>query len=165
MRRALFVLVVTACCMPLLASPAAAEQQTVRAQGDLKKMVADNGRSAVSVKLFGIKGPCEAKHFQIDVFWGTKTYQVQAQCTAGTTWTKGLYYDPDRTDGGLAEKRVRCGGFRLTYNSAKKQWRAVMPRECLSKAPNRVRVEAYGINYAGSANPDVAGPTRRLNRG
>ena len=167
MHRSYFVLVTTASCLLLLASSAAGESQTVQGKGDLKKMAANNAQGAVKVNLFGFRGPCDAKQFTIDVFWGRKTYQVQAACTAGTTWTRGLYYDADRTDdnGALAENRVQCGGFRLKYKSADKYWRAVLPRECLSKAPDRVRVKSEGVNYAGSAIPGEAGPTRRLRRG
>ena len=154
--------------MLLIASSATGESQTVRGKGDLKKMVATNAQGAVKVKLFGFRGPCEAKQFTIDVFWGSKPrYQVQAACTAGTTWTRGLYYDADRTDdqGALATKPVRCPGFRLRYVTSDKSWRAVLPRDCLSKAPNRVRVKSEGVNYAGSAIPGEAGPTRLLRRG
>ena len=168
MHRSYLVLVATAVCLPLLASSAAGESQTVQGKGDLKKMVANNAQGAVKVKLFGFGGPCSAKQFTIDVFWGTKpTYQVQAACTAGTTWTRGLYYDADRTDdqGALAENRVECDGFRLKYNATDKFWRAVLPRDCLSKAPDRIRVKSEGVNYAGSAIPGEAGPTDRLRRG
>ena len=166
MHRRHFVPVATACCLLLLAPSAAGESQTVEGKGDLKKMVANNAQGAVKVKLFGFGGPCDARQFTIDVFWGTKpTYQVQAACTAGTTWTRGLYYDSDRRDGGLAVNRVQCDGFRLKYRADEKRWLAVVPRECISKAPDRVRVKADGVNYAGSAIPGEAGPTRRLDRG
>lgn len=166
MHRSPFVVVATALCLALLASSAAGESQTVSGKGDLKKMTAANGLSSVKVKLVGLRGPCDAKQFTIDVFWGTKpTYQVQAFCTAGTTWTRGLYYDGDRRDGGIAERRVPCRGFRLKYDSARKTWRAVVPRACIPKAPDRIRVESEGVNYAGSAIPGEAGPTRRLRRG
>ena len=168
MYRSCFVLVVSAVCLLLLAPYAAGESQTVQGKGDLKKMTATNAQDAVKVKLFGFGGPCNAKQFTIDVFWGTKPrYQVQAACTAGTTWTRGLYYDADRTDdqGAFAEKRVECDGFRLKYNAKDKYWRAVLPRECLSKAPDRVRVASEGVNYAGSPIPGEAGPTGKLDRG
>ena len=169
MHRRHLVLVATALCLPLLASSAAGESQTVDGTGDIKEMVANNAQGAVKVKLFGLREPCDAKQFTIDVFWRTKPrYQVQAACTAGTTWTRGLYYDGDRTDdqGAMAEDRVQCPGFKLRYvTDGKPFWRAVLPRECLSKAPNRIRVKAEGVNYAGSAIPGQAGPTRRLSRG
>lgn len=166
MSRTYLAVVGAGCCLLLFAASAAAESQTMRGQGDLKKMVVSNGRSAVTVKLVGFRGPCQAKGFSIKVFWGTKpAYQVQANCTGNTTWTKGLYFDDDRRDGAYAEKRVRCRGFSLKYNSDEKSWRAVLPRECLSKAADRVRVDAEGINYTGSALPGVAGPTRLLRRG
>ena len=168
MHRSYFVLVATVFCLLLFASSAVGESQTVQGKGDLKKMTANNAQDAVKVKLFGFGGPCSAKQFTIDVFWETKpTYQVQAACTAGTTWTRGLYYDADRTDdhGALAEKSVKCDGFRLKYNATEKYWLAVLPRECLSKAPDRVRVKSEGVNYAGSPIPGEAGPTGRLRRG
>jgi hypothetical protein len=166
LRRSHLVPLATACCLALLAPSAFGESQTVSGKGDLRKMTAANGQDSVKVKLVGLRGPCDAKQFTIDIFWGTKpTYQVQAACTAGTTWTRGLYYDGDRRDGGWAEKRVSCGGFRLKYDAPEKAWRAVVPRSCIPKAPDRIRVESEGINYAGSAIPGEAGPTRLLRRG
>lgn len=159
------VVAVTTCLCLLIAASAAAESTTVRGSGDLKKMVADNGSSAVVVKLYGFRKPCEAKHFNIDVLWGTKpAYQVQAACYGGRDWGSGLYYTPDRRQG-MATKPVKCRGFRLRYNADGKFWRALIPRSCMSKAPNRIRVKSEGINYTGSAMPAVAGPTRLLRRG
>jgi len=162
------VLAATTFCLLMLASSAMGESQTLSGKGDIKKMVANNAQGAVKVKLFGLKKPCEAKQFSIDVFWKTKPrYQVQAACTAGTTWNGGLFYDDDRTDdfGANATKPVKCRGFRLKYVTDGKYWQAVLPRECLSKAPDRVRVSSEGVNYAGSPIPGEAGPTRLLRRG
>lgn len=155
----------TAIAALALSASALAESQTMGGQGDLKKMTADNGRKAVSVKLFGFKGPCQAKQFSIEIFWGKKpAYQVQAGCYGGTKWGSGLYYAADRADG-YSNNKVRCGEFSLKYTKSKTLWHAIVPRSCLSKAADRVRIKAEGINYAGSAMPGMAGPTRRLRRG
>ena len=74
-------------------------------------------------------------------------------------------YDGDRRDGAYATKRVSCGGFRLKYDAGETAWRATIPRSCIPKAPDRIRVESEGVNYAGSAIPGQAGPTRLLRRG
>ena len=166
MRRRSYSLPLAAVCCLVAASVAMGESQTVNGKGDIKKMTADNAQRAVKVKLSGLGKPCEARQMTITVFWGTKpAYQVQAGCYGGTTWASGLYYTADRRDGSLATKKVRCPGFRLRYDSGAKVWRAFVPRGCLSKAPNRIRVKSDGVNYAGSAIPGEAGPTRLLRRG
>ena len=165
MRRARLMPLAAIACLLLLAASAFAASQTVRGQGDLKKMVADNGSKTLTVKLFGFKGPCQAKQFDITIMWATKpAYDVQAACTAGTTWNRALYYAADRSQG-FGTKKVSCRGFKLTYASAGSVWTAVIPRTCISKAANRIRVKAEGINYSGSAMPGIAGPTRLLARG
>lgn len=160
------LLSIAAVCLFLAPAVALAASQTVSGKGDLRKMTAKNGSSAVTVKLYGFKGPCVARQFAIIVFWSTKPqYDVQAGCTGGTKWTSGLYYNPDRRDGSFGQQKVRCSGFSLKYTASGNVWTAIIPRKCISKAANRVRVRAEGINYSGSALPGVAGPTRLLARG
>ena len=165
MHRRCLIVAGTLVCQLAIVGSAFAATQTVSGQGDLKKMTVNNGRTAVTVKLNGFKGPCDAKQFTIDVLWSTKpVYQVQAGCTGGRDWTGGLYYTAVRGQG-LEPKKIACRGFKLTYASAGKVWTAVVPRSCILKASNRIRVRAEGINYAGSAIPGVSGPTRLLARG
>lgn len=165
MPRPRLIFFVTAALLLLVAASAFAASQTVRGQGDLKKMIASNGDKAVTVKLYGFKGPCVARQFDIQILWATKpAYAVRAGCTGGTTWTRGLYYAADRNEG-FGGRRIACRGFKLTYASAGNVWTAVVPRLCIPKAANRIRVKAEGINYSGSAMPGVAGPTRLLARG
>ena len=164
MPRAVAVLLVTVVALALLSVSAAAESQTVKGTGDLKKLVGNNGRSAVTATLVGFGGPCSAKSFDVIIGWGTKAYEVQAACVAGQKWFGGLLYNPDNSGGERARKRVSCRGFSLKYAAATKSWKAVVPRSCMSKAPNRIRVKVEGINYAGSAMPGVAA-TKLLRRG
>ena len=163
MPRTRLVLLATVLALPLLTATAFAESQTVRGTGDLKKMVANNGRSAVNVQLFGFKKPCEARQFNIHLEWSTKAYEVQAGCIGGQKWMSGLFYNPNRADG-LGQQKVRCRGFSLKYSATTKSWRAIVPRSCISKAPGRIRVRAEGINYTGSAMPAEA-RTKFLRRG
>lgn len=156
---------VALCLSLLLVTSALGEKTTVSGTGDLKKMFVDNARSELVVKLYGFDKPCQARSFNIDAFWGKKAaYQVEAACYGGTDWSSGLYYTSNR-NGGLQGKRVKCKGFKLKFEARGKVWRAVIPRSCMPKAPDRIRVKSEGINYTGSAMPAQAGPTRLLRRG
>ena len=157
--------VVTLCLLLVasLALPAHAESQTVEGQGDIEKMRARNGDSAVVVKLFGLNGPCEVRDFTIEIRWGTdERYEVQAGCYGGTTWAENLYYLADK-DNPESAQEVNCRRFKVTYNEDRGIHRAFVPRSCLDEATNRVRVYAEGVNYGGMGG--TAGPTRRLARG
>ena len=149
-----------------LAVPAVAESETVKGTGDVKKLFANNAKKAVVAKVFGIGQPCEvAKQLYIEIRWGKKqAYQVQSGCYGGTTWGKGLYFLSDRSDPNTA-KKVKCADFKLTFNSDKVFHKAFVPRKCMGKAPNRVKLKTEGVNYAGSATGGQAGPTSLLDRG
>jgi hypothetical protein len=146
------------------AAAALAESDTVQGSGDIKKLVASNRTHAVVAKVYGLAGPCEAR--DLEVFIASKQagrYMAQAACNAGTTWAADLYYN--RT--GDVEQHphpVSCDGFRMKHNDTGNFWRVVFPRTCITHAPDRVRLSAYGTNY-GSATGGTAGPTRLLDRG
>jgi hypothetical protein len=129
-------------------------------------MYAQNGQHAVTIKIYGIGKPCEqAKQFTMEIRWRNSqaSYQVQAGCYGGTDWAENLYYLSDRHDPNSA-KEVNCANFAATYNPQGKIHRAFIPRGCIGKANNRIRVWAEGVNYA-DAMPGEAGPTKLLNRG
>ena len=162
MPRAAAVLLAATVTLALFAASAAAQSQTVRGTGNITKLVADNGRSAVTVKLFGLAKACEAKQLDASIFWGKQDYKVEGVCIQGK-WFAGLYYNSDRSSGS-GGKKVNCRGFSLKYTAASKSWKAVVPRSCMSKAPSRVRVQAEGVDFT-SAMPGEAGPTKLLRRG
>lgn len=143
---------------------ASAESTTVKGSGDIKKMFVKNGSGAVTTKVYGFLGPCEAHYFKILIFWGQKAaYQADGGCYPGGQWITSLYYLADRNSGS-GGKKVKCGKFRLTYNATEKSWRAFIPRRCMGRAPDRVRVKSDGDNY-GSTRGGEAGPTRALRQG
>ena len=163
MSRFRLVTLVTCIAALTVVASAYAASQTMNGQGDLKKMTATNGSNAVTTKLTGFKGPCKAQQFHVEIQWGSKSaYRAHAECTAGTTWTKGLEYMADRNDFTTNPKSVRCRGLKVAFSGG--SWTTVVPRTCMSKAPARIRVRAEGNNYA-SPMPGTAGPTRLLRKG
>jgi hypothetical protein len=148
----------------VLAPFAVAKSTTVEGTGDIERMSVNNGDRAVTVKLRGFAAPCEAHYFKIVVFWGKKrAYQADAGCYPGGTWATSLYYLPNR-DKGESGVPVGCKRFKIAYKEDRGIYRAFMPRKCLGKAPDRIRVRASGDNY-GSTTGGSAGPTKALARG
>jgi hypothetical protein len=146
------------------AGSASAASQTVQGTGDIDKMVVRNATSALKVKLYGFKPPCEAHYMKATLDWGTKAgYEIINGCYPGATWAKSLVYLPDRSkpEGG---KLLRCPKFRFSHSAADGSYRAYVPRSCIPKAGNRVKVRSSGDNY-GSMTGGTAGPTRSLRRG
>lgn len=140
-----------------------AESDTVQGTGVIKKMSVNNAERKVTVTLKGLAGPCEAHYFRVLIFWGTKkAYQADAGCYQGD-WIPSLYYEPNR-DNGQGGDPVGCEKFKVVYDKDKKLWRVVVPRKCLSLAPDKIKVRAEGDNYA-SPVPGEAGPTKALARG
>ena len=147
-----------------LAGSASAASQTVQGSGDIEKMVVNNAKTALKVDLFGFQPPCEAHYMKVVLDWGTKAgYEISNGCYPGATWAKSLSYLSDRSkpEGG---KIVTCPKLRFSYSAADKSYRAHVPRTCIPKAGNRVRVSSSGDNY-GSVTGGEAGPTRSLRRG
>lgn len=148
-----------------LVQSAGAESVTVQGNGDIDKMYVNNAQNAVTIKVYGLGAPCGgAQKINIRVQWGdTAAYQAEAGCYSAEWGGKELYYLPHRGDPESARK-VDCSGFRLTYNSADGFYRAFVPRSCMPRADNRVKVSSSGNNY-GSMTGGSAGPTRSLRRG
>ena len=100
---------------------------------------------------------------KVVVDWGTKAgYQIENGCFSGT-WAKALAYLPDRSVPESAEI-VECPKLRFKYAAASKSHRARVPRSCIPKAGNRLRVRSTGHDF-GTLTGGEAGPTRRLKRG
>jgi hypothetical protein len=146
---------------------AQAESQEVRGDrpGDIKRIVANNAQTALTVKVFGIGKPCDVAR-DLEVYVTNKAgriiYLAQGVCTAGVEWHTTLYAI---AGGDLQnQERVRCPKFDFTYKALNTVFTVVMPRPCLDNAPDKVKVEAEGVNY-GSATGGHAGPTKLLQRG
>ena len=154
----------TATSALVLAGSASAASQTVQGSGDIDKMTVNNAGSALKVNLFGFGPPCEAHYMKVVVDWGTKAgYQLENGCYPGATWAKTLAYLPDRSKPESA-KIVSCPTFRFSFSATAGSHRAVVPRSCIPKAGNRLKVRASGDNY-GSVTGGEVGPTRSLKRG
>lgn len=171
MRRFMTIVAVTASTALLAGGVAIAESQTVAGDkyggnvGDITKMTADNGSNAITVRIFGLGKPCGGtQSLTVDVKTplGKTKYFAQAGCYGGTTWLKGLWYTPTGAPEDGVE--VTCAGFELGRGRTTGVFRVVMPRSCLTNAPNKVKIEARGNNF-GSATGGHAGPTTALVRG
>ena len=162
MRRALSVLAGVTALLVGFAGQASAESATVSGTGDITKLVAKNGASTAVAKVFGLSKPCEAQYLHLTI--SSKRagqYRAEGSCIQGS-WYKGLYYHASADD--QNPKKVTCGGFKFTYNADHHFYKVVMPRSCLSHAPNRIRMSAEGMDY-GSGSGGSAGPTKLLDRG
>jgi hypothetical protein len=127
-------------------------------------MVVNNARTALKVTLHGFAAPCEAHYMSVKISWGTKAgYELTNGCYPGATWATGLSYLPKRAkpEGG---KVANCPKLRFKYSKADKTYRAHVPRACIPKAADRIKVSSSGDNY-GSVTGGEAGPTRSLRRG
>jgi hypothetical protein len=159
MRRVLLAVVGSMVLVLSLAVPAAAESVTVAGApgGYITKMTANNGQSALTTKVYGLGNKCVARFLRVDIRYGQgQKYHVEAGCTTTRTWFQYLFFK---------QSQVRCPKFAMTYTAATSAWRVFIPRSCLSRAPDRLKVYAEGANAAGNALPGIAGPTKSLRRG
>lgn len=139
-----------------LISPAFAETVTVDGTGAISKMFVNNGQEALTVKVFGLNAPCDdAQNLNVTVKWGTSaSYTADAICGFRSgEWEYGLFHS------GSGE--VDCPDFRMSYNSKGKFHRVFIPRSCIDRAENKVKVRAEG----GDSEFGKAGPTPLLRRG
>lgn len=147
-----------------LAGPAVAESQTIPGTGvvsgtvgDLEKLFVSNGSTSVVAKAFGPDIECGVSRWVLFTMRdgdGTR-YTAMGGCYPGGVWVKSLE---------RGSSLVNCGGFTLRYNSTGGFWRFEVPRSCLSRLANRIKVVTAELN-SGSPNPGQAGPTRWLSRG
>lgn len=158
------VLLFVGALLTVLAPSATADSQTVDGKGHLTKMFVNNGDKGVTVKLFGLEEPCGGtQYFNVQIKWGDKeAYEVDGGCF-GITWAYGLFYFPDRTDD-ESGKAKECDGLKVTHNAEKTFLKVYVPRTCMPKANNKVKVQAIGYNF-GHLNGGSAGPTKLLPRG
>jgi hypothetical protein len=164
MRKLWCVTVLTSAAAVLPAASAGAASQTVQGTGDIDKLVVNNAKSALKASLFGLGAPCDAKYMKLTLDWGTKAgYAIDNGCYPGGTWADSLVYLADRSDpeGG---KLVDCPKLRFTWDEDAEAHRAKVPRGCIPKAGNKLRVRAEGLNFT-SVTGGEAGPTKRLRRG
>jgi hypothetical protein len=140
----------------LVAAPAQAAKTSVNGTNAYKKLVLDNQQKRVVLKMTAPGGPCSIKYLKATFRDkdGT-TYSVDGGCYPGAVWAASL------TRG---NKLVDCGGLSLGYNADKGVWTAKVPRGCLKKLADRIKVtESYVDDY--SPNPGYAGPTKYVARG
>jgi hypothetical protein len=148
-----------------LAHSATAETVTVQGTGDIDKMVVKNNQSAVVTKVWGLGPKCGgAQYLFVYIMWADSkaAYQVDGSCIEAG-WHKGLFYMADRTHPENS-KQVDCDGLKMNFSADTKAYTVTVPRSCIPKADNRIKVKARGHNY-GSMVEGKAGPTRLLRRG
>ena len=134
------------------------------AGGDISKLFVGNGATAVTMRIYGLPGPCDTRSVDATVSWGAGRgqYRARAACYAGTDWARSLEFLPK---GDVQHPvPVSCPKFAFTYNATGRVFTVVMPRSCLPKAPGAVRGSSEATVY-GSASYGTAGPTRLLPRG
>lgn len=154
MKRTFGALLVALALLTALAGPSAADSQTKSGEGDLTKMWVNNGKSAVTVKLFAPGGKCKVANLMVTVTGADNLFYAYGACPSPGTWKSGLQ------NKNLA--KVACSGFKLTYNKDNKFWRVYVPRTCLKNLGNKIKVSAY-VQVSGV--PGAAGPTKWLGRG
>jgi hypothetical protein len=144
-----------------LAAPANADSQKVDGTGgDLTKLFVNNGSSAVVAKVYGSNIECGVSRWVKIVMRdgdGTK-YTAMGGCYPGDPASGGGWHKSLERGSSL----VTCGGFKLKYITTGGFWRFEVPRSCLNKLANRIKVEA---ELVATAMPGSAGPTRFLSRG
>ena len=162
MRLSLPLAAAAATALLALPATASAASTTVDGQGDIKSMKVVNGEKAVKVVLRGLEELCGGtQKAGALITWGTDAaYQVDGICVSGQ-WGEGLFYldDADAPEGG---KQQGCGRLKIAYADGAVRIR--VPRSCIKKAANRIRVEGEGYNF-GHLMGGTAGPTKRLRRG
>jgi hypothetical protein len=143
-----------------LAGPASADSTTVVGTGAIQKLSVNNGSKAVVAKVYGPNIECGVSRWvKIHMRDSDGTnYEAMGGCYPGDPasvggWHKSL---------SLGSKLVSCG-FALKYNSTGGFWGFKVPRSCLGKLANRIKVT--NVELVAGALPGGAGPTRWLSRG
>lgn len=77
-------------------------------------------------------------------------------------WAKSLEYH--KTAELQNEHLLDCSGLAFRWDAGKARYDVTVPRSCIPKAPNRIRVAADGHVYTSTQGSD-AGPTALLARG
>jgi hypothetical protein len=155
-QRLLGMLMATLALLAGLAGPAGAESTTVTGTGDIQKMSVNNAQNAVVAKVYGPDIECGVSRWVQIVMRdkdGTR-YTAKGGCYPGGVWIQSLERN------GV----VSCSGDKLTYNSTGGFWRFQVPRSCLSKLADRIKVVDAELVSA-SPMGGMAGPTAWLSRG
>ncbi len=135
---------------------AGAESTTVDGTSDITRMYASNGQSSVLVKVYGTGGKDEIRWVNVTMKGkdGVR-YKAQGANYPGGEWATSLE---------KGQKAVDCPGLRVAWKADGGFWRFLVPRSCLTKLTQKIRVSAVLVSNA-SAVPGEAGPTRWLARG
>lgn len=154
MRRIVAVLVAVVALVLGLTGPAYADSTTVAGVSDIKKMYVNNGVGAVVVKIYGPGGKCAIRYVAAKMRGRDGiTYKATGGCYPGGMWIKGLE---------KGTKLVPCSDYKLSYNVTGKFWRFYVPRTCVPRLTNKIKVSG---ELTQSAIPGEAGPTTWLARG
>ena len=160
-QRLLGVLFATLALLVGVAGPVRAESTTVIGTGDIEKMSVNNGSGAVVAKVHGPDIECGVSRWVSIVMRdgdGTK-YTAKGGCYPGDPASGGGWHKSLERNGVVA-----CSGFKLKYNSTGGFWRFEVPRSCLNKLANRIKVVDAEL-VSGSPTGGEAGPTPWLARG
>jgi hypothetical protein len=155
MRRSITALLAVLALVLTLGGSASADSVTVQGTGDIEKMTANNGDKAVVVKLYGPGGKDEVRWVNASLK-GTDGVKYTAQAGwYGADWEKSL---------SRGSTLVSCGKLAITYNSTGGFWKLFVPRGCLDKLTNRIKVKGELVSVA-SATPGETSWTSWIKKG
>ena len=153
-RRTTAVLVAIAAMALATTVPAFAASTTVTGVSDIKKMSVNNGASTLVIKIYGPGGKCAIRYVGAEIkSKGGATYQANGGCYPGGTWAASLEKN---------HQAVKCADFKLAYKPKGGFWKFTIPRSCVSKMADKVKVTA---ELPQSAMPGTAALTKWLARG
>jgi hypothetical protein len=123
---------------------------------DIRRLSYDNAQRKVEMTLkFGSVAEAQNRSFYIQ--WGKpKKYQVFDSPSAGITQLR-FFTDAD------SFRSVSCDGLRVVENTDANTVRAVVPRTCIAKAPDRLRFK--GIATMGLSLSDQTSVSPWAKRG
>jgi len=146
-----------ACLAVFVPGAAHAAQTSVEGTGAYEKLVLANRQTKVVVRMYGPGGgPCDIKYVTAKIRDrdGTR-YTIAGGCYGKGEWAVSL---------SRGTTLVECDGLKLVYQETGGYWNGVMPRSCLSRLANRIKVTTSWIDdYSPTVNE--AGPTRYVARG
>ena len=137
MRRVLIAVIGAAVLATGVATPALAETETVQGSdnGPLRKMKVNNAEHKIITKLFAPGGKNKVRWLNVVIHRKSdnKAYTASA-AWYGADWIKSLSWDDNAPRS--------CDGFKVVYNDTDNYWRVVVPRACVGKLTNKVKVHA-----------------------
>ena len=120
---------------------------------DIVKLAYDNAQSKVSITM--TYGSFRPQNESFYMHWGTRDRYYQVFVTRTSGGTKELRYSG-------AEKKISCGGL-LVKRPTSRSTKVVIPRGCLSKAPDKLRFQ--GIATEGLFSMDETKKSNAIPRG